>query len=65
MARVIRGYAPKPLFNLRHSKELTVKVNPGTLGEITIRMVAEGDTLKANIHTANKDCNSKNALDNP
>ena len=36
-------------------KELTVKVNPGTLGEITIRMVAEGDTLKANIHTANKE----------
>lgn len=36
-------------------KELTVKVNPGTLGEITIRMVAEGDALKANIHTANKE----------
>lgn len=52
-------------------RELTVKVNPGTLGEITIKLVAQGDSMKANLQVSSKDTynliNSqeiKNALNN-
>lgn len=52
-------------------KELVVKVNPGTLGEITIKLVAQGETMKANLQVSSKDTynliNSqeiKNALSN-
>lgn len=52
-------------------RELTVKVNPGTLGEITIKLVAQGESMKANLQISSKDTynliNSqeiKNALNN-
>jgi flagellar hook-length control protein FliK len=36
-------------------KELTVKVNPGNLGEITIKLVQEGDLMKANLKANSKE----------
>ncbi|NRT36996.1 flagellar hook-length control protein FliK [Clostridium beijerinckii] len=39
-------------------KELTVKVNPGNLGEITIKLVQEDGLIKANIKANSKETNA-------
>jgi len=36
-------------------KELTVKINPGNLGEITINLVEEDGTMKANLKANSKE----------
>nr|WP_274601360.1 flagellar hook-length control protein FliK [Clostridium paridis] len=36
-------------------KELTVKMNPKDLGEITIKLVAQGEQMKATINASNKE----------
>lgn len=36
-------------------KELTVKVNPGNLGEITIKLIQEDNVLKANLKASSKE----------
>jgi flagellar hook-length control protein FliK len=41
--------------DLNNLKELTVKMNPKDLGEITIKVSMEGTLLKANISASNKD----------
>lgn len=41
--------------NTNSLKELTVKVNPGNLGEITIKLVQEDGVIKANLKANSKD----------
>ncbi|MHC1682498.1 MAG: flagellar hook-length control protein FliK [Clostridiaceae bacterium] len=41
--------------NLNQIKELTVKINPKELGEVVIKIVADGNTMKATIQTSNKE----------
>jgi flagellar hook-length control protein FliK len=41
--------------NLNNLQELTVKINPKDLGEISIKLTMEGTLLKANISASNKD----------
>lgn len=36
-------------------KEMTVKINPGQLGEITIKVIEEGGIMKANIKASSKE----------
>ena len=36
-------------------KEMTVKINPGQLGEITIKVIEEGGVMKANIKASSKE----------
>ena len=36
-------------------KELTVKINPGNLGEITIRLIEEDGVMKANLKANSKE----------
>jgi flagellar hook-length control protein FliK len=41
--------------DLNNLKELTVKINPKDLGEISIKLTMEGNLLKANISASSKD----------
>lgn len=41
--------------NINNNKELIVKVNPGNLGEIAIKLVSEGDQMKALIKVSSKE----------
>lgn len=41
--------------NLNQIKELTVKINPKELGEVVIKIIADGNTMKATIQTSNKE----------